>query len=476
MAGNKRHFSDRTLKALAPAKRGQRYEIWDTLPGFGVRVNDEVDKHRPGKAARVTFIYYSRFPGSPSPTRRVLGHYGNPSMTLAEARQKVADWEALIKKGVDPAFEEERKKRENQRLQENTFGAVAETFIERKVIGRDPERPLQRNGVEVARKLRTVFAPLWGDRPITAITADEAKHVIEGVRDYGSEKMLAAHGIKAGKRNGTKRKGGAAPIQARNLLALLKSMFRWAIGEGTTYGLQSSPVGHLSAKGIIGEQTSRDRILSDAELAAFWNVTGRMPYPYGPLYRLLLLTGLRLNEAADAAWPEFDLAGLLWTIPAARMKGKNSTARPHVVPLTRDMMGILDALPRFNGGDYLFSANFSAGPVWLNSKIKKRLDAMMLEELREAARKRGDDPDKVTLTPWRNHDLRRTLRSGLSRLRINSDIGEAILAHVKPGVAGVYDRYDLADEKRHALELWAARLRSITEPPPVNIIGFKVRR
>jgi hypothetical protein len=51
MAGNKKYFTDRTLKALPPAKRGERYEIWDSkLPGFGVRVGDERDHHRPGKS------------------------------------------------------------------------------------------------------------------------------------------------------------------------------------------------------------------------------------------------------------------------------------------------------------------------------------------------------------------------------------------------------------------------------------------
>jgi hypothetical protein len=64
----------------------------------------------------------------------------------------------------------------------------------------------------------------------------------------------------------------------------------------------------------------------------------------------------------------------------------------------------------------------------------------------------------------------------LSRLRIDSDVSEAILAHVKPGIVGVYDRYDLLDEKRQALELWAARLRAIVEPPPANVIDLKARR
>jgi integrase len=259
------------------------------------------------------------------------------------------------------------------------------------------------------------------------------------------------------------------------LLAELKAFFRWAIAQGTSYGLQSSPCANLSAATIIGEKTSVDRILSDVEVAAFWRVTGRMGYPFGPLYRLLLLSGLRLNEVADAVWSEFDLADRLWTIPSSRMKGTNSKARAHVVPLTSDMLQILDTLPRFKDGDYLFSISGKKA-VWVSSDVKDRLDGAMLDEMREAAKQRGDDPDKVTLPGWVNHDLRRTLRTGLSRLRVHSDVSEAILAHVKPGIRGVYDRYDLLDEKREALTLWAAKLRDIVEPSKSVVVELRGQR
>jgi hypothetical protein len=72
-----------------------------------------------------------------------------------------------------------------------------------------------------------------------------------------------------------------------------------------------------------------------------------------------------------------------------------------------------------------------------------------------------------------NHDLRRTLRTGLSALRIDREVREAVLAHVKPGIEGVYDLYDLFDEKKHALEAWAARLRGLLEPRPANVVALR---
>lgn len=103
------------------------------------------------------------------------------------------------------------------------------------------------------------------------------------------------------------------------------------------------------------------------------------------------------------------------------MKGTNGKARAHVVPLTPDMLQILATLPRFKGSDYLFSIS-GKKPVLVSSDVKNRLDTAMLAELHEAAKQRRDDPENVTLPKWVNHDLRRTLRTGLSRLRVNSDV------------------------------------------------------
>ena len=70
---------------------------------------------------------------------------------------------------------------------------------------------------------------------------------------------------------------------------------------------------------------------------AFWRATGRMRYPVGPVYRMLLLTGLRLNEAAQLSWPE--VQGDTIIIPASRMKGKEGKAREHLVPLSSAATG-----------------------------------------------------------------------------------------------------------------------------------------
>ena len=430
----KKHLADRTLKALAPAKPGTRYEMWDTvLPGFGVRVGDDADKARPGKAGRIMFILYTRFPGSPHPARRVLGRYGE--YTLERARKKATAWKAEIDKGIHPAVAEEqaRKAKLQQQVlaQERSFAAVAEEFIKYKL-------PDERKGREVERDLRNVFLPMWGAKAIDEITKHDVLAII----------------------NPKKR---AAPAQARNLLTTAKRFFVWAIDQ-QEYGLNASPCDRLKPKAIIGKKIPRRRRLDDDELFAFLRAARRLSYPYGPVYQLLVLTGLRLNEVADAQWGE--IRNGLWTIPAVRMKGTESEAFEHLVPLSPAALAIIDKLPRFQRGNYLFSTTAGAKPVHMSSKIKTKLDARMLRTLRAMARMRGDDPAAVKLAPWVNHDLRRTVRSGLSALKVAPHVAEAVLAHKPPGIVGTYDVHSYLDEKREALELWAARLQSTGEPPP----------
>jgi hypothetical protein len=441
---------------LKPAADGKRRLHWDAqVPGLAARVTDK---------GKITFVLIKRFPGgSRHPVPRKLGEYGR--MSLEEARNEARVWLALIDKGTDPAIETERQKQATVRRHKNTLLAVFEDWVRDKLPG-------ERKGKVVERDMRREFIPKLGALPITEITDLDILGIV----------------------NAKKR---TAPVQARNELGHIKRLFTWAIDQ-RVYGLKTSPCDSLKPSKIIGRKKSGKRILKDQELFALWRAVKRLSYPYREVYQLLMFTALRLNEAADASWPEFDPTvvrtirqrqsqpinwtklkpeQLAWTIPAERMKGKNEDARPHLVPLTPDVLQILALMPLFKKGDYLFTTTCGEKPVWIGDKIKKEIDARILRTLRALARQRGDDPAKVEVAPWVNHDIRRTIRSNLSRLRVTEEAHEAVLAHARSGIKSVYDLHDYFDEKREALELWAARLRSIVEPASTgNIINFKQAR
>src|SRR5262249_1161099 len=140
-------LSDRKLKALKPAAAGKTYDVPDgVVPGLCARVMPS--------GAR-SFVLIARYSGSKNPTRRSLGAYGE--VTLEEAREKARTWLGLIKRGVDPRHEEDRRRQAALRQQENSFASVAEQFIKRHVSK-------TRKAAVVERELRREFIERWGAR------------------------------------------------------------------------------------------------------------------------------------------------------------------------------------------------------------------------------------------------------------------------------------------------------------------------
>jgi integrase len=435
-------LTDKAIKkhlAKTRAQPGQRYTIWDAeLPGFGVRVTD---KH-------LSYIFAGRFPGSKHWTRREIAAVD--SISLAAARATARDWIALIQKGVDPAAEMQRLAQEQARKRADTFAAVAESYIAEKVIGPNPDRPLMRKARVTTRIIRHIFISAWKERPVASIDRNDILQII-------------------------RQKKRLHPAEARSWLSTIKSLFSWALDQ--EYGLARSPCSDIKPHAAIGERNPRDRALDDTEVRALWRAADQSAYPIGPIYKMLLFSGLRLNEVAKANWSEFDLVKRQWVIPAARMKGKNTGSKKavsHLVPLTPSMIDILDSLPRFNGGDLLFSTTHGRKPFWMGSKVKNDIDAKMLVELQRIAEQRGNDPQKIKLEEWVNHDIRRTVRTNLSVLKVKQEVAEAILAHKQGGIIGTYDVHKYVDEKREALEAWAVRLHEIVNPPQPEPVGDNV--
>jgi integrase len=72
-------------------------------------------------------------------------------------------------------------------------------------------------------------------------------------------------------------------------------------------------------------------VLADWELRLAFKAAEELGRPFGPLIKLLILTGQRLKELADADWSELDRTEGVFAIPAARAKNKRPTDVPHNV-------------------------------------------------------------------------------------------------------------------------------------------------
>lgn len=436
----KENLTDRRLQALKKAPSGTRYEIADGIaPGLAVRVTDKGTK---------TFVLVARFPGSKNPTRRAVGEYG--VISLDEARKKARDWHDLIRRGIDPKDEEERVRAEQARKRENTFAAVVEDYLQ-DIPTRQRNRHAEQDAREIRRELlerkdkdgKTLWTNRWAKKPIADVTDADIAELIGEIRDR------------------------PAPGMAYNTWGHVKAIFSWAMWPERRqgYGLTANPTQHLQPKHFKLSKAVSVRVLNDDELRAYWAAAGAIPYPLGAFYKLLLLTGQRKAEVSDAQWPEFDLKRKLWTVPPERFKSGQS----HIVPLSDDVISLLDDLPDFSGddaGDFLFSTTTGKKPINGFSRAKATLDAAMLKILQE------HDP-AATLPAWVFHDVRRTVRTRLSALRVNSDVAEMVIGHGKTGLRRVYDQHEFEPEMREALTRWAAELKRIVSPAPAeNVVTF----
>lgn len=198
----------------------------------------------------------------------------------------------------------------------------------------------------------------------------------------------------------------------------------------------------------------RDRVLSERELKYLVRALDEERSAFGPIIRILLLTGQRRAEVAGMRWSEVhDLASgrPTWEIPGARTKNKQG----HIVPLAPLVVSILSAVPRIS--DLVFTTTGETPPSGFG-KAKARLDA------RISATRKSEQLEPMA--PWTLHDLRQTMVTVMNeRLGVAPHVVEAVVNHVsglaKAGVAGVYNRALYLDDRRKALEAWADHLAEL---------------
>jgi len=413
----RRVLTDRFLANLKPAASGERETVWDArLENFGVRVTDR---------GVISFFVLRRLANKKQPVRVTVGRY--PAVTLAAARKRAALALADMVAGVHPRERETAERAAEARRRVTTFAFVAEEFIARHAMKK-------RTGTVIGQLVRRELVSRWGNLPVTEVGRGDVIRMVEAI-------------------------GDDHPSAAHRALIYCRRLFNWAIARDA-YGLTASPCDRLSANDLIGPQRSRDRVLTDGEIKVIWKATEppEADYPLAPFIRFLLLTGARRSEASAMTWDEVDLDRALWTIGAQRMKGNE----PHTVPLSPMALDLLTRLPRF-GGRYVFSTTSGVTAIRGFANYKKRLDRRIAEVASPG------------IAAWTLHDVRRTVRTGLSQLKILPFIAEQVIGHKQKGVHAIYDLHRYEDEKRNALCVWSARLRDIVAPPPANVVKLNQR-
>ena len=383
------------VKAL-PAK-SSKYEHMDPdNPGFGVAVTPTGSK---------SFIYRYRVGGRGGTLRRMsLGSV--EGTTLKEARGEYLKARKQVEGGIDPLeAKAEARRQEEQNL---TFGALAQRYLSQYAVNK-------RTGAEDERILNHDVLPRWGKVKAKAIRKRDVVILLDKILERG------------------------ATTQANRTFACVRKLFNWAAQKDLVEG---SPCAGIKAP---SKERTKDRVLTDDEIRAFWNLSALSPRIQAAL-RLQLLLAQRIGEVVGMRWDEIDTASRLWTLPAERAKN----AMVHTIPLTDAALEILESQRLLRDGDdpHVF-------PARTGNTEHLRTDSVGTA-LTRAIRAAG-------LTHFTAHDLRRTAATRISGTGTSREVLRQILNHVDRSVTARYDRYRYDDEKREALERWAATLRNVMD-------------
>ncbi len=371
-------FTDAYIKSLKPT--ASRYELYDAnLAGFGIRVSPSGAK---------SWMAFSR--NMERKTRVTLGRY--PHMLLGQARQRAMN---TLMEMADGEFQRSTK------IQ--LFEHALDDWYKK-------DQAQNKSFLQVKNAMELHVRPRLKDFKLATIEKRDIIKIIDRI-------------------------AMKAPTQANRVLAFTKRFFNWCVSRDL---LAISP-----ANGIAKAKTevSRDRVLSKDELRAMYNATFEMPYPFGPLLRILTLTGQRLNEVAGVSWKEINLDAAKWELPRDRSKNKTS----HVVHLSNPVRKEFDALMNLTNQELVFTTTGKT-PVSGFSKAKKQLD-------------------KISgVNDWRLHDLRRTFATvATETLGYEPVVVDRVLNHVSgsvKGIAAVYQKGQYLDKRKIVLDAWAGYVQS----------------
>lgn len=396
-------ITKRTIDSMVTG--GHAGFLWDSdTKGFGAKF---------ARSGSVSYVLQYRMGGREATARRyTIGRHGSP-WTPTTARTEAERLLILVAQGLDPVEADKKRRREAVDL---AFSNYADRFGN-SVVGEGWTRM-------VKRSLHLHVKPILRNKPLSQITRPDIVAVFDA--------MDATH---LGNR--------------RNVFAVIRRLFRWAISRGD---IERSPMEGMEVPPPV---KPRERWLTDGELQKIWlHAPGTHPC-FGPIVRLLIVTGQRREEVTGLSWEELDRAQKLWTLPGSRTKN----GEPNNIPLNDLAIAVLDAVA--SGEQWP-----SHGRIFLTSKggsfsgyhkAKLKLDRFITEEAGSA------------LAPWRLHDLRRTLATNFQRLGVRFEVTEAVLNHVglaRAGVAGIYQRHDWRSEKKAALDAWCNHLTGVFASKP----------
>ncbi|QDY42828.1 tyrosine-type recombinase/integrase [Candidatus Pantoea soli] len=419
MAG-KQEAKPLSFKAIEMMKPGDKDKA-DIGENRGLRVSC-------GATGVKSFFYRYTSPVTGKLAQVKIGNF--PQTSLAAARLKLNELKLLRQEGRCPASELKQEKQlraieaEQAKLPELTVQGLVELYLTERIEDRKTKDgkiiPGARKPKGQAEARRTLYGDAvksLGTRNAAEITRQDVINLINGIVARG------------------------ATVQAGNVLRELSLAYEFAIGLGRFDERFANPA--LLAKSSLRQTRikltngRRTRVLSEDELAKFlkWLPGSAYTATIKNVLRLTLWTGCRTGEVCNMAWKDVDLEK--GTIHLRETK----TGVERYVQLSDQAIDFLKIL-RLTSDKYLFPSQATKKPI-------------QQKYLTENSWRLRESGQMLDILHWTPHDLRRTVRTGLSRLQCPNEVAEAVLGHTRGGVEGIYNLYKYDAECRKWLQVWA---------------------
>jgi integrase len=414
-----------TAAAIKAAKAtGKRQRLSD---GHGLHL--EVD---PQGRKYWNWVFY--LPKEGGGTRRAemrLGKWdekGNDGLSLAQAREQRAEWEAIRKQGNDPRRVKKEQRLQRYGLQENArFEAAAWDWYERMRRGDWSER----NSTDTRRKLELHILPCLGPLKLEEIRVAHARVLLEPLEAAGKVET------------------------ARKCLAIASQVLDHAV---VNQWLTANPL--ASSRRALALRPAKRHYPSIpwSEVPGLWQAAERYSavmdlQTYNAL-RLQALTFVRPGELIGMRWEEIDWERQQWLIPAVRMKGRRGHHRDHIVPLSTQALAVLRAQEQINGHrGYVFHSSRSQSSHISNMSVNMALNRMGYQGRMCAHGFRA-----LAMTALQEEQ-------GIDRLHLDRQ-----LAHVPESkVAAAYNRAEYLKERTALMQVWGDMLEGAGMTLPARI-------
>ena len=339
--------------------------------------------------------------------RLAFGAY--PIVSLREARERREQAKKLLSQGIDPGEVKKEAKAvaiAEQKEKENSFETVALDWYASYSPALTPK-----HSAKLLRYLETILFPAFGGKSVTALEPSVFVNAIRPTEAKGH--ITTAHKL----------------MQLCSQVmefAHLTGKVRYNPATGLSRALQ--PLRHQNLAAVT-DPAAIGQLLRDIDAyEGFPSITAFL--------KILPYVFTRPSELRLAEWQEFKIDDAMWRIPASRMKMR----REHTVPLSRQVLCLLDELREFSGPDrYLFPS--------AKTKSATISDAGPLAALRRMGYQKHE------MTP---HGFRAMASTRLNELGFRADVIEAQLAHREPdAVRLAYNRAEYTDERRKLMQAWA---------------------